>query len=287
VKKTTTKIYLTYPLSLFSDQRMSELRDDYGDTGELIVYRFFGLAGRCDSSGYLLMNDRPISVRGFCSSQRFEPTMCEKVFGEMLEMGLAVFENGMWGVSEEIWDELSRYENDREKNRLKTATRRARVAAEDGELPSAETEAVSEELPPSPPPVEKKPKVARPINAEAIRLAGLLASQILDYTPDYIYLRGNRKVRALNKYAKEIDLMITRDKRDPQEIERVILWATNDRTRRGSRNFCWADNIKSADSFREKYETLRTQADANGTPTQALQKPEIDSAEVLSLMASI
>lgn len=287
-EKYTKKFWLSFPLWFFKDQRMWEIRDKHKEIGALIVYHFLFLAGECESGGFLIMNERPITVVGFCSSQHFDKDVCQQVFKDMLDVGLAVFENGMWGVSKKIWDELSRYENDREKNRLKTANRRAMMSG--GEIIS-ETEietSTGRTHSPSQPKKSKKKLESKAVSAEAVRLAELLAAQILDYTPDYIHLRNDRRDKTLAKYVKEIDHILSIDKRDPVEVEKIILFATNDRIPRSNSSFCWANIIQSASKLREKYETLRNQAKFNCTSSQLNQSPkQIDSAEVLSIMSSM
>ncbi|GAG51978.1 unnamed protein product, partial [marine sediment metagenome] len=57
----------------------------------------------------------------------------------------------------------------------------------------------------------------------------------------------------LNKWSKHIDLMIRVDKRDPEEIEKIIQWCQRD-------DF-WQNNILSTDKLRKQYDILAIQMD--------------------------
>lgn len=67
-------------------------------------------------------------------------------------------------------------------------------------------------------------------------------------------LEGNSpgfKKPDLNRWAKNIDLMIRVDKRDPIEIDIVMLWALND-------NF-WKSNVLSTGALRKHFDRLKIQ----------------------------
>lgn len=73
-------------------------------------------------------------------------------------------------------------------------------------------------------------------------LAEFLFTEILKNNPDH-------KKPNLQAWAKHIDLMIRIDKRKPDDIRRVIVWAQND-------SF-WKSNILSTEKLRTKFDALR------------------------------
>ncbi len=89
--------------------------------------------------------------------------------------------------------------------------------------------------------VIKKRKAAL-FSSEAVRLSDLLLALILARKPDF-KRRGN--------WAKDIDLMIRLDHREPARIEAVIRWCQQD-------GF-WANNILSGATLRKQYDKLDLQ----------------------------
>ena len=73
------------------------------------------------------------------------------------------------------------------------------------------------------------------------RLASLLLEEILKRKPDY------RKPN-LQEWAKPVELMLRKENRKPETIERVIRWCQVD-------DF-WQDNILSTEKLREKFDRL-------------------------------
>lgn len=80
---------------------------------------------------------------------------------------------------------------------------------------------------------------------ESLELATLLLDSIKKFKPDY------RSPSDLNKWAKDIELMIRKDERTPDAILRVIKWLPND-------SF-WRKVILSAGKLREKFDALELQ----------------------------
>ena len=83
-------------------------------------------------------------------------------------------------------------------------------------------------------------------SSEAVRLADLLEGLIRSRKPDFIR-KGN--------WAKDIDLMIRLDHRDPSAVEALIRWCQADVVPRGN-GFCWANNILCGSTLRDKYDRL-------------------------------
>lgn len=93
--------------------------------------------------------------------------------------------------------------------------------------------------------IENKEYVPPP---EALRLAGVLAAQILRNNSENRELAEDKKEASLKRWAKAIDLMIRKDNRSPDSIEKVIKWAQNDKF--------WHKNILSGDTLKDKFDRL-------------------------------
>jgi hypothetical protein len=82
-------------------------------------------------------------------------------------------------------------------------------------------------------------------------LAKLLEHEIRSHSSQFPQSEGNRQ-----RWAKDIDLMIRRDKLDPDAIAEVIMWAQND-------SF-WQSNILSGKKLRQKYLQLSMKISSKG-----------------------
>jgi len=76
---------------------------------------------------------------------------------------------------------------------------------------------------------------------ECENVSELLLNEILKRKPDY-------KKPDLEKWASSIDLMIRVDKRNPDEIKKVIIWCQQDKF--------WQNNILSTSKLREQFDQL-------------------------------
>jgi len=83
---------------------------------------------------------------------------------------------------------------------------------------------------------------------DSLRLSGLLADLILHHTPDHKDLSNGNRERTVKSWAKDIDLMIRLDKRSPENIEHVIIFAQQD-------SF-WFKNILSGSKLRKQFDRL-------------------------------
>lgn len=82
-----------------------------------------------------------------------------------------------------------------------------------------------------------------------IRLAALILEKIIFRLPGF-------KKPDLQKWAKDIDLMIRIDNRDTSEISQVIEWSQQDQF--------WQSNILSASSLRKKFDRLKAKMQSTG-----------------------
>ena len=96
---------------------------------------------------------------------------------------------------------------------------------------------------------KKKDKVFHE-KSEPYMLAQFLEEQIQRHTPEFKADESNRQ-----RWAKDIDLMIRRDKLDPDKIADVIIWA--------HRNAFWRAFILSGKKLREKYLQLSIQMNSS------------------------
>ena len=78
-------------------------------------------------------------------------------------------------------------------------------------------------------------------DSDAYKLASYLFKKILERNPTH-------KRPNMQKWAKEIDVLLTTEKRDKHEVAEVIAWCQSD-------SF-WQNNILSTSKLREKYDQL-------------------------------
>ena len=135
---------------------------------------------------------------------------------------------------------------------------------EETELPAPETQQNGESGPGNPQTKLKKTKVKKSkknysSDSIEIRLAEKLHNLIL---------KNDHKARSpdIQNWAHEIDLMIRVDKRDPDEIERVIDFCQSDPF--------WKSNILSTSKLREKFTQLKIKMEGrNDRPGRSQQGP--------------
>lgn len=83
--------------------------------------------------------------------------------------------------------------------------------------------------------------------AEEMRLSSLLWGKIRQRKPSF-------KAPNLQKWAKQIDLMIRIDRRKPEQIEELIHWIQEDPF--------WQNNVLSTEKLREKFDQLELKMQA-------------------------
>jgi phage replication O-like protein O len=91
-----------------------------------------------------------------------------------------------------------------------------------------------------------------------LRLASLLLKEIRNNKPDF-------KEPNIQSWAKEIDLMVRRDKRELEKIESLILWVQKD-------SFWWK-NVLSALKLRQQFDRLEAQMNERKIPIKPERKP--------------
>lgn len=101
---------------------------------------------------------------------------------------------------------------------------------------------------------EGKRRTAAPPSPEALDLAAYLLDAIRVHTPD-----TTADGEDASRWAKDIDLALRADGRTPEAIRAVIDFA-----HRSPAGAFWRPNIRSGKKLREKFETLRAQAEGRG-----------------------
>lgn len=98
------------------------------------------------------------------------------------------------------------------------------------------------------------------------RLANYLLKFILQRNP------GHKKPD-LQKWAKEIGSMISLDKRDPEDIKKIIKWCQEDIPDKQTRGTWkgWANNILSTKKLREKFDKLFIKMQESKVATRSIQ----------------
>ena len=85
---------------------------------------------------------------------------------------------------------------------------------------------------------------------DSLELSELLLTSHRNEIPDY--LSGKDDKKTVERWARDIEMLIRIDKKPPETIRRVILWAKTP-------GKFWFPNIQSGKKLREKYETLYSQ----------------------------
>ncbi len=105
-----------------------------------------------------------------------------------------------------------------------------------------------------------------PSSSSSINNIRILLSQFL--FDEILKRRPNLKKPNLKTWAKDIDLMIRVDKRDPKEIEKVIEWCQADEF--------WQDNILSTAKLRKQFDQLALKAGKQPYIAKAPESKEVE-----------
>ncbi len=116
---------------------------------------------------------------------------------------------------------------------------------------------------PYPKPYPKPKPYSESIDPDSVemKISSLLLSLIRKNKPDF-------RDPDLQKWSNEIDLMIQKEKRDPERIEKVIRWATNDEF--------WKTNILSTKKLRQQFDTLEIKMEAQKKRNEIIGDDPID-----------
>lgn len=99
--------------------------------------------------------------------------------------------------------------------------------------------------------VREVKKEGKNVNADALRLSGLLADLIFANNPNNRLLSPERKDGSVERWSQDIDKMLRIDNRFAEEVQTTIEWC--------QANPFWRCNILSGSKLREKYDTLLLQ----------------------------
>lgn len=106
-------------------------------------------------------------------------------------------------------------------------------------------------------------KKSYPESSDEFRLAKLLLDEIRKRKPDF-------RIPNVQSWAKQIDLMMRRDNRDPARIAQVILWIQTDSG--NGRWQGWQNNILSTKKLREKFDKLEMSMENNQNGSHKISK---------------
>ena len=112
---------------------------------------------------------------------------------------------------------------------------------------------------------------------DAIELATLLLTTHRQEIPDY--LTGKKDTDTIDRWANDIEMLIRIDKKPPETIRHVILWAKT------PGNF-WFPNIQSGKKLRDKYELLYSKMlqdgkSGAGPPTRTEERKSLSGLKSL------
>jgi phage replication O-like protein O len=102
---------------------------------------------------------------------------------------------------------------------------------------------------------KEKTHVRFPENSVPLKLANLLLMEVRKNKP-------NLKEPNLQRWARDIDLLLRRDKRSEEEVERVIRWACADHEDGTGKWKGWATVILSAGNLRDKFDRIELKMEA-------------------------
>ena len=104
-------------------------------------------------------------------------------------------------------------------------------------------------------------KNIKPLPSESLRLAEVLAEEIIKRDENNTQLLPAKRASSIKKWAKDIDKLNRLDKKPWDEIETVMVWSQSD-------NF-WQNNILSGQKLREKFDTLKLKMKNNPSDPDA------------------
>lgn len=83
---------------------------------------------------------------------------------------------------------------------------------------------------------------------------------LANYLADCIELNGSKRPTVSDAWIKDIRLLIERDGRTPEQVQKAIDWSSN--------NGFWRSNILSPNKLRQKYDQLRLNAESENRSKQ-------------------
>lgn len=124
---------------------------------------------------------------------------------------------------------------------------------------------------PSPAPSPSPTPKTKTLPGQALRLAGVLAEEILKHSPKMYQLRPEAKIKTIGQWAGYMDKLNRLNNHSWQDIKAVINWSQQD-------DF-WHTNILSGKKLREQFDTLKLQMDK---PTPQKHDPKADEKAVMA-----
>jgi len=250
--------YLIKPLALIQDNRLTPLEQDY-----LCLIAQFEKAGGCIASNNYFAKFFKVcrqSAQGNISklkSKGFISCSETKQGGKTIERNIKIIDNDSRNVL--LTDSRERLPMVSRKSPAGLAGNSDKVGRK-SPTPKLDTTLN----------IKLNTKKYSPASPE-IRLSELLLSEILKRKPDY-------RKPDLQKWAREIDLMICREHRTPENIEKVILWAQAD-SGNGNGWAGWQNVILSTANLRKKFDQLELKMQKGNNNGQKLSANRRDYSE--------
>ncbi len=237
-------------VTMFDDEKIKLIEKmPEGDRILLLWIKLLTLAGKCNATGYIFLSE----------NIPYTDEMLSTIFNmplNIVRLGLNTFKQ--FNMIEELdncllkivnWDKHQNIEGldrIREQNRIRKQNQREKekLLLTDGHVTSRDSHATDIDIEED---IDKEIKNKYPSDSTPY----IFAKKLKDYI-----LQNNTNAKVpddLQKWSKDIDLMIQRDKRTPEQIEQVINFSQND-------SF-WKANILSAGKLRDKFDTLWLQKD--------------------------
>jgi len=98
-------------------------------------------------------------------------------------------------------------------------------------------------------------------------IAKLLAESIHSWKPNYLQIQPAKIGRSLDNWAKDIDLALRIDSRDPEKMKEMLVWLPG----HGDERFRWRDQILSGAKLRQQFDKLEIAMTRN-SPMQQQKK---------------
>ena len=121
--------------------------------------------------------------------------------------------------------------------------------------------------------INKQKDIYNNVNSQkqAFELSQLLLTSHRKEFPDYLSGKDEKEIKKIiESWARDIELLIRKDKKEPEKIRQVILWV-KDINNVSASGFSWFQHIKSGKKLREKFERLY------GQMTTEKRSPQITS----------
>ena len=249
-RKNTSRQYFYVFNDLFSDEKVKRLRRK-APHGVEILLLLMCIASKHGMAGAVMWNDTtPYTPVEMAEDYDYAADEVQLVWDLLLDWRVLVINEEGWPClrnwakyQQPVTDYEKRLESDRERQR------KHRESVKNGEQP-----ALTLAQAPTPEP-EKKEKT---YSVEAAEMATKLVEIVKEHNPNVKVVQSANVNKSAQKWAKVFDLMHCRDNRSWEDIREVLDFIAGD-IRTEGRFPGWGKVVQSADSVREKFDTIQGQ----------------------------